>query len=474
MQNKICERLTVPARASVGFTCIGAVAKLLSVLTTPLFTRLLTAEEYGLYSLYTTWLGIFSVLLTLGIGSSVLYRGMQRFSDERDGFLLSALFLSLGALFLGVLFYLCFSRQISRFLGLSLDVTLFLFMQIAADLSLSFYLAECRFRYKPLAYALPRLACDLLIPLSAYLLLMKTPHPETARIRALLCGTLLTALPLTLRLFRRGWGACKAEHFTFLLSFALPLFPHAAAGILLTEGGRAVVGRTLGKATLARFGIAVSLGGALSLLTVGINSALHPWVMRKIASGKKERLSPLADLLSLLLTLATALLLLISPELLSLLAPASYGSAIYTALPIAVGTLPHFLSGMLTAALLARERAHDVTRTTLVAAVLSLLADALLVPRLGGIASGYVTLGISLFLLFSRLHATRRTVGVLLHTGHTLALLALDLLLLPLSLFLLPYPTVRLFLLLPLTLCLFPALTKAYRLLKEDAPRPNE
>lgn len=474
MQAKKHESLTVPARASVGFTLVGAVAKLLSVMTTPLFTRLLTAEEYGLYSLYTTWLGIFSVIFTLGIGSAVLYRGMQKFPAERDGILTSALLISHLSLLLFLLVYLFLRKSIEPFLGLSFELTLFLFMQAAQDLSLSLHMARCRFLYRPLSYAVPRLARDLIVIAISLFLLTYTRHPETARIRALLFGTLALSLPLTLRLLLRGQRQCKKTHFCFLFSLALPLFPHAAAEVLLAEGGRAVIGRTLGKTALAHYGIAASLGGALSLLTVGINSALHPWIMRKAASGEKEKLLSLAELIALLLTVMTAALLLLAPELLGILAPASYRGAIAAVLPIAVSVLPHFLSGMLTSTLVALDKARVITRTTLAAAVLSLTLDALLVPAFGIVASAYITLGTSLFLLLLRFLSVRRLLGALPHARRIFFLLASDLLLLPLLSALLPHLSLRLALLLPLLLLLLPIGKRALPLLSESVPAPTK
>ncbi|HBJ19445.1 MAG TPA: hypothetical protein DDY70_06915 [Clostridiales bacterium] len=400
--------LRVPARASLGFTLAGIFAKGIGVLTTPLFSRLLRAEEYGLYSLYLTWLGIFSVAATLGITGSVLYRGIQKYRADTDAFLSSAA-TSLALTFcLSLGIYLLFSEAINRFTGLTTLLTLFLFMQIGANLSLALFSSRCRYLYRPLPYALVTLGCDVLSAGLSLLLIRYAPHPETARIYGLLIASLVFAVPLTYLCYRRGKCLFRKEHLAFLFPFALSLFPHYAATILLAEGGRAVIGRRLGRAALAGYGIASALGLSLSLLSGGIGAAYQPWVMRKAAAGETEKIAPITDLLARLFTLLSCLLMLLFPEIFSLLAPAEYRTSLPAALPLACSVLPHFLASMLAGIHLTREEVRPVSAVTLAVAGASLLADALFVPRYGAVASGFVTLGGAYLLFFLRLFTVRK------------------------------------------------------------------
>ena len=447
MRTENQKTLTVPARASVGFTVTGLLARGIGVLLTPLFSRLLTAEEYGLYSLYLTWLGIFTVLATLGIAGSVLYRGMQKYRTDGAAFLCSASSLSALFFFVSLLLYLLFHAAIDRFTGLGMNLTLLLFMQIGANLSLSLFAAECRYRYRPLPYALFTLGGEVLSALAALLLIRYAPHPETARIYATLGVSLLFALPLTVLRYRRGGCLFRREHLSFLLPFTLSLFPHYAASVLLSEGGRAVVGRRLGRAALAGYGISSALGLSLSFLSVGIGAAYQPWVMRKIAAGEGEKIADVSAHLSLLFTLLSSLSMLVMPEIFSLLAPAEYRESLPAVLPLALSVLPHFLSSVLAGILLTKENVRPVTTVTLAVALLSLLADAVLVPRFGAVASGFVTLGTAYLLFFLRLFTVRRAgVGRVLFFGRTALMLVCALFFSATVFLLFPFFTVRLIL----------------------------
>lgn len=467
--------LSVPARASFGFTLAGLLAKGIHVLLTPVFSRLLSAEEYGLYSLYLTWLGIFSVAATLGMTGSVLYRGMQKYRAEADAFLCSA-FSSVCFPFLFTFgLYLLFSADINRFTGLNTELTLFLFMQIGANLSVAFFSARCRYFYRPLPYAVLTIGCDLLSAVLSLLLIRYAPHPETARIYGTLAASLVFALPLACLCYLRGKCLFRKEHLAFLFPFALSLFPHYTATILLTEGGRAVIGRRLGQAALAGYGIASSLGLSLSLLSAGIGAAYQPWVMRKVASGNTKNIAPITFRLSLLFSLLSAHLMLLLPEIFSLLAPSEYRTALPAALPLALSVLPHYLASTLCGVLLTRESVFPVSLVTSAVAAFSLLADALLVPRFGTAASGVVALVCAYLLLFLRLFTVKRCgVGNILFLWRTVGLLAVSLLFAFAVYLLFPFFVARLIL---SCLMFLPTLLFAKRtygdLTEEKAPLPS-
>ena len=54
------------------FMVAGLLQKGISVLTTPIFTRLMDTEEYGNYNVFISWMNIFSIFITLKIAAGVL------------------------------------------------------------------------------------------------------------------------------------------------------------------------------------------------------------------------------------------------------------------------------------------------------------------------------------------------------------------------------------------------------------------
>ena len=175
IKNKFMLRL--PAKASMWYTASAVLARGISALTTPIFTRLLTPEEYGLYPLYLSWLSIFTILLSLELSGGVMYRGLQKYENEKDEFISAAfgLFLCIFIVFCSL--YFAFSTYINSITGLDTFVTFLMLCTIFANTVIGFYSAKARYEYKYMKATIINFVSSLLVPL---LSIANTPPLEVA------------------------------------------------------------------------------------------------------------------------------------------------------------------------------------------------------------------------------------------------------------------------------------------------------
>ena len=85
------KNLPVVARATGWFVICSLIQKGISFLTTPNFTRLMSTEQYGLFSVYTSWLQILTIISTIRLDYSVFNKGMSKYPEDRDGYASSML-----------------------------------------------------------------------------------------------------------------------------------------------------------------------------------------------------------------------------------------------------------------------------------------------------------------------------------------------------------------------------------------------
>lgn len=57
-------RMSKPAKSAFWFVLCTLIQKALAFITVPIFTRIMPAEQYGIYNLYQTWSGILVVICT--------------------------------------------------------------------------------------------------------------------------------------------------------------------------------------------------------------------------------------------------------------------------------------------------------------------------------------------------------------------------------------------------------------------------
>ena len=63
--------LSVQAKAALWFTICSFLQKGISFITVPIFTRLMSTEEYGTYTVYLSWLQILTILTSLYLFNGV-------------------------------------------------------------------------------------------------------------------------------------------------------------------------------------------------------------------------------------------------------------------------------------------------------------------------------------------------------------------------------------------------------------------
>lgn len=57
-------QIPLTVKVSMSYAICSILQKCLSFITLPLFTRLLTTEQYGQYTIYSSWSGILMIFLT--------------------------------------------------------------------------------------------------------------------------------------------------------------------------------------------------------------------------------------------------------------------------------------------------------------------------------------------------------------------------------------------------------------------------
>ncbi|MBR2965504.1 MAG: oligosaccharide flippase family protein [Clostridia bacterium] len=378
MKKKLEIRL--PAKAGAWYVVSSFLIKLGGMAATPIFTHAMSAEEYGKYALYMSWIAILSVITTLGLTGSVVYRGMQKFEDRRDELISSALGLSLVMLGAFASAFLIWGKEISSFTGLDGGLSVLLIGQIALDTVVAFYTAKSRYVYGyGRVIAINLISAFLSLGISLLLVFLVEPTANV-RIYALLFSTLIFALPLFITILWKGKRLFSRDIWGFLLKFNLPLLPHSVSAAVLANVDKVMISGAAGGAALAKYSVAHSLGVGMTFVTGGLGSALQPWIMRKIAAGKEARVASVSLKITLLISIGALGILTLAPELLSLLAPDSYSDALISVYPITLAAIVGFVATVASVGILHEEKTGLLSLSAIVGALVNIGANFLLLP----------------------------------------------------------------------------------------------
>ena len=101
-------------KSGIWYIASNFLIKGIGFITTPIFTRILTKTEFGLYSNYTSWLSILMVFVTLNL-EATLISARYDFEEDFDSYILSVLILSSISCLLWAIVFNIFGYEVSKF-----------------------------------------------------------------------------------------------------------------------------------------------------------------------------------------------------------------------------------------------------------------------------------------------------------------------------------------------------------------------
>lgn len=371
----ITSKIRLPARASMWYAASAVITKGISMLSTPVFTRLLSPEEYAIFPLFLSWLGILGALTSADPSSAALLGGIDKFESDKQGFIKASIGFNVSILLTVCALYFTFSGFFGNFTGLPQILMLILFLQLFFDLITHHILALWRFSYRGAPVLILNGATALMTFIIGAALV---GIGGAARVLGLLFASGGAALFFLGKAIGFRGSFFDKRAWKYLAASALPLIPQLLASAAVTVTDKLMIRAYFGNAALGKYSVAHSLGISVSFISAALGYALRPWILRKLGKGERGEIKKSCDSAISLLALASLLLIAVSPELLRLLAPSSYSDALFAVLPTALSVLPAFASGIVTVGFIHAGKSRLGILPSLTALIVNVSANALL------------------------------------------------------------------------------------------------
>ncbi len=390
------EKIRLPAKASFYYIASTVLGKGASLLVTPIFTRAMSAAEFGAYSYYISVLSVVLLLSGAFLSPTVIYSGLGKFRDEKSGFENSSILLT--AVISTAICLVLFT--FSSTFGVSRRLVAFIYLQILFDSIVTAELLAGKFSYDYTKVVTINLLSAFLSPIISLFLIFRYGMGAEGRIFGLLFAS--AALAIGLLLLRFGsLRLPRKSHTAYLLRNSLPLFPGILARASMGWSDKLIIKARVGVEALAKYSIAHTVGMGLFGIIGALSSAINPWMIRKLSAGDGEKVFPVIKNLAEAISFASVFIIGLAPEIFSFLAPESYGDSTVTIVPFALSTVPYFLFGVASVFITYSEKTKFISLSSLLGALLNLGLNLLLISRLGffGGAISYLVSELVVFLV---------------------------------------------------------------------------
>ena len=392
-----------PVRASLWFVICGFLQRGISILSTPVFTRLLTTEQYGIVNTFTAWLEILTVIVTLKLSAGVYSQGLIKYDEERDVFTSSLLGLATTLTLIWFLVYVVFRHVLNALLDTSTIIMVAMFGMIWASASFQFWSWKERVDYNYKKLVILTIAVSVAKPvLGIIAVVLSKTYKAEARILSLAVVELIAYSGLFFLLIKKGKVFFHKRYWKYALGFNLPLIPHYLSKIILNHFDRIMIKSMVGASASGIYSLAYNLSSMLTILNTSITNSLTPWIYKNIKTHDLKRIHDATNGILIIIALANLLLISIAPEAVAVFAPASYYEAIWTIPPVTMAVYFQFLYSLFANFEFYFEKTKWIMIASIAGAGLNIVLNYCFIPIYGYIAAAYTTL--FCYFLYSFMH----------------------------------------------------------------------
>ena len=386
------QAMPLEAKASTAYAVCSIIQRSLSFITLPLFTRLLTTEQYGQLNVYTSWSAILAVFISLYLPFGSFGPAMMKFETRRDGYVASVdtVCLLLGGLFLAVYFPL--RDFFAPIFELPAYLIVVMVLEIVANTAVQCWSAKERFEYKYKPVVFVTLLTSFLAPLVAFILVIHSEERGYARILGMAAVSIAIGGYFWIYNLKRGKYLYVKEFWKYALGFNIPLIPYYLSQMVFNQSDRIMISQLAGTDKAAIYGVACSLAMALMFIVNAINSSYTPWLYRKMKEQKWEANQKISFYIAGLMAFLFLMVIIFTPEIILLMAGQPYYEAVWVVPPVTMSMLALLYGQFFVNVQFYYEQRSNLLLGMISSGVINVVLNYICIPLFGFIAAAYTSL----------------------------------------------------------------------------------
>lgn len=382
-------------RNRVGFLNILSTCLLygISIITAPLFSRLLGTDGYGNVSNYNVWVSILSIAATLQTQATLANAMVEFPASQQEKYQSSVLGLSFLAFALFSALVLLFLNPISSALKLSRFFILLVLFQSIGTYGVNFMNRKLTYEMKAgrnmllsVGTTLATLGFSLL-----FVLLLPQEQRYYGRIIAIAAVYGILGLVLCGYIFYKGKTFYNRTFWRFCLPLAIPYVFYNLADLLLGHSDVIMLRQMVSDSTSGIYSAAFQLGTILYTIFTALNNAWVPFFYEDTKQGRPQAVESAAKNYLELFTVLSAGFILLSTEVYHLFVNESFWSSTGLVPLFAASHYVNFLCTFPITYEQYHKRVKIVAAATIFSSAVNILLNYLLIPPLGMLGAALAT-----------------------------------------------------------------------------------
>ena len=386
------KKTSVFFNASIWYIVANCLGQGIMLLSSIIFTRIMSQEHFGLYTTYYSVVA----LLTPFVGANLfvgLNNGYFDFKENRKQFRASVLFLSflvfVGTSFILITFTNVFNKVSTK--NLSIFVLIFSLLHAYSFFVINFYNnyanMENRYKVKSLLMMLPNIF-QVVFGIVLIYAIHKNAYHE--RVIGSVAGVFVCAAVLFVVMIVGNYQLWNKKYYSYVLRISVPSILSSIAYMVMQQSDHIMITAFVGAKYTAVYGLVYYIGNVLYAFLQATNGAFQSWAYHALDSGNYSGIKQIQKWYLCFFLIVSIGLLMISPEVIKILAPSSYWDFRYIP-PFLAGSCMLVLNTFYATVGEFYKKAGKVSLCVAAAAISNIILNMIFIPKYGAIAAAYTS-----------------------------------------------------------------------------------
>ncbi len=394
-------------KSGIWYTVSSISVKAILIISTPIFTRMMSTADFGLSATFTTWFTLLNVICSLNLWYSI-GRAKLDFPGKLEEFVGSVQLLAfLFAFIVEAISFLFFeSVCVALDLNGSLLISLYIYLLLYPAVQLTQSKMKYLYNYKAnIAITIYTTITTVLISL-ILVLLMPSNAALGKSLGAVVSTGFLSAF-IWIKAISKNTVKINLEYWKYGLKISVPLILNSISLNILAQSDRVFITKFCGTHYTGIYSLAYSYAILINIILNAANEAWLPWFHDTFYDEGYDEIKKNVKPLIVFGCWFGVGCIAIAPEAVALLGGDAYAEGVWAVPPVTLGIVCSYIFQHYEHIELHLKKTWFISVGTVIAAATNILLNYLFVKKYGFVAAAYTTLVCYLLLMILHHYISR-------------------------------------------------------------------
>ena len=381
------------AKAGAGYVIGNYLLKGITFLSAPIFTRLLTTADFGLYSTYIAYLSIFYIILGLAL-NSCLATAKYKYEGKLESFISSIILLILLSTCIWTIFGNIFFFGFEEWFGFDRVILNCLIIHALGDALIQVYTGYLSLNYSVRSF-FKMSAFNAIFSLLGSIVLIVTVFSEKRYIGRIIGSVIpmgIIGVVIIIYFFRLAKPKYNGEYWRFSLRYSLPIIPHGISQVILSTFDRIMVKNMVSSDAAGLYSFSYTISTLFTVAFQSLDKVWRPWGYEKMYEKDYEALKDRANKYTFGMAMFAVMIMMVSPEMIKVLGARDYWESTSCVVPVIIGAYFIFLYSLPSLVEFVHEKTGFIAIGSIIAATMNIILNYIFIPIFGYVAAAYTTM----------------------------------------------------------------------------------